>query len=80
MGGGSFPVLVTRGWMQVGVRAISDSQGTREGYPYHGPMNLPSGFVHGRGALHAYPGYSASRWSVLARATAWVRLSTWSLL
>jgi hypothetical protein len=25
-------------------------------------------------------GYSESRWSALARATAWVRLSTWSLL
>lgn len=25
-------------------------------------------------------GYSVSRWSALARATAWVRLSTWSLL
>ena len=25
-------------------------------------------------------GYSDSRWSTLARATAWVRLSTWSLL
>ena len=24
-------------------------------------------------------GYSESRWSALARATAWVRLSTWSL-
>ena len=25
-------------------------------------------------------GYSESRWSALARATAWVRLCTWSLL
>ena len=40
-GGGSFSVLVTRGWMQAG-------------------------------------DYLESRWSVLARATAWVRLSTWS--
>ena len=44
-GGGSFSVLVRRGWMQVGMEG----------------------------------GYSESRWSALARATAWVRLSTWSL-
>jgi len=44
-GGGSFSVLVRRGWMQGGMEG----------------------------------GYSESRWSALARATAWVRLSTWSL-
>jgi hypothetical protein len=31
-------------------------QGTREGYPYHGPMGWANRFVHGRGILHGYPG------------------------
>ena len=44
-GGGSFSVLVRKGWMQGGME----------------------------------DGYSESKWSALARATAWVRLSTWSL-
>ena len=30
-------------------------QGTRKGYPYHGPTRIQSQFVHGRGILEGYP-------------------------
>src|SRR5579863_4521808 len=66
-GGGSFSVLV-----RMGVDA------GRDGYSVFREPTAPTRLPLRGQALGSED--SGSRWSTLARATAWVRLSTWSLL
>jgi hypothetical protein len=68
-GGGSFSGSVTRGWMQ---GWVGDSYSVFRKPTAHTRLPLRSQALGSED--------SESRWSALARATAWVRLSTWSLL